>query len=98
MFVAAARIKLHLPASQSLKDRRRVLRSLTDRCHRSFNCAVAEVGSHDKWQLADLGASVVSSTDTHARERLDEVVRFIEGFSPEAVVTSVEADSMPFED
>ncbi len=98
MFVAAARIELHLPASQSLKDRRRIVRSLIDRSHRGFNCAVAEVGALDKWQIAGLGVSIVSSTETHARERLDQVVRFIEQFNPEAIVTSVEIDAMPFED
>lgn len=98
MHVAAARIGLHLPASQSLKDRRRVLRSLIDRTHSKFNAAVAEVGGQDTWQVAELGISVVSSNATHAEEVLDSVTRFIEGFSPEAIVTRIESDVMPFED
>ncbi len=97
MHVAAARISLHLPASQSLKDRRRVLRSLIDRTHAKFNAAVAEVGGQDTWQVADLGISITSSSATHAQEKLDQVVRFVEQFSPEAIVTSVEADVIPFE-
>ncbi len=97
MYVAAARISLHIPASQSLKDRRRVLRSLIDRANSKFNAAVAEVGGQDTWQMAEIGVSVVSSNSTHARERLDNTVRFIEEFSPEAIVTGVEADVIPFE-
>jgi uncharacterized protein YlxP (DUF503 family) len=98
MYVAAAKINLHIPASQSLKDRRSVLRALSDRLRAKFGAAVAEVGGQDTWQVAVIGVSVVSGTMSHARERLDEVVRFIEEFSPEALVTAVEADVIPFED
>ncbi len=97
MHVAAARISLHIPASQSLKDRRRVLRSLIDRAHSKFNAAIAETGGQDTWQVAEIGVSVVSSNATHAGERLDQLVRFIEQHSPEAIVTEIEADVIPFE-
>lgn len=97
MYVAAARISLHIPASQSLKDRRAVVRSLTDRVRVKFGAAVAEVGGQDTWQVAVIGVSVVSGTTNHAQERLDELIRFIEEFSPEALVTTVDADVIPFE-
>ena len=88
---------MHIPASQSLKDRRRVLRSLIERTGKKFAVSVAEVGGQDTWQYAEVGVSVVSSTSGHAREVLDEVVRFIEGFTPEAIVTQVDLDVIPFE-
>lgn len=97
MYVAAAKISLHIPASQSLKDRRRVLRSLVDRTRQKFGAAVAEVGGQDTWQVAAVGVSVVSSNASHAQEMLDQVVSFIEEFSPEALVTGVESDTIPFE-
>ena len=97
MYVAAAKISLHIPSSQSLKDRRRVLRSLMDRTRNRFGAAVAEVDGQETWQLAGIGVSVVSSSESHAREMLDSVVRFIEEFSPEALVTGVESDIIPFE-
>ena len=98
MHVAAAKVSIHIPASQSLKDRRRVVRSLVDRTQSKFNAAVAEVGGQGTWQVAELGVSVVSSSTTHAGEMLDRVVRFIEELSPEAIVTAVESDVIPFED
>ncbi|MGZ3583013.1 MAG: DUF503 family protein, partial [Ktedonobacterales bacterium] len=36
MFVGACRITLHLPASQSLKDKRQVVRSLLARLRNQF--------------------------------------------------------------
>ena len=98
MYVAAARISLHLPSSQSLKDRRRILRSLIERTANRFRTAIAEVGGQDTWQVAEIGLSIVSSTDTHAREVVDEVIRFVEQFSPEAIVTRIDVDVIPFED
>lgn len=75
-----------------------MLRSLIDRCHKKFNAAVAEVGGQDTWQVAGLGVSVVSSSATHAEEIMDQVIRFVEEFSPEAVVSGIERDVIPFED
>jgi uncharacterized protein YlxP (DUF503 family) len=42
--------------------------------------------------------SVVSSGASHAREMIDEIIRFIEEFTPEAIVTDIESDVIPFED
>lgn len=97
MYVGAARISLHIPASQSLKERRRVLRSLMERTRNRFGAAVAEVGGQDTWQTAEVGVGIVGSSMTHAQEVLDEVVRFVEEFTPEALVTHVDADVIPFE-
>ena len=75
-----------------------MLQSLIHRTEGKFNAAVAEVGGQDTWQLAEIGVSVVSSTESHASDKLDGVVRFIEEFSPEAIVTGIDADVIPFED
>ena len=50
--VALARhVELHIPYSQSLKDKRMVLRRVKDRLQK-FNVAVAEVEHQDLWQRA----------------------------------------------
>jgi len=46
--------EMHLPYSQSLKDKRMVLRRVKDRLQK-FNVAVAEVDHQDLWQRATLG-------------------------------------------
>ena len=78
MYVAVSRITLHLSASQSLKSKRGVLRSLFARVRRRFNVAIAETGDADRWQVAVLGLACVSNSPGHATEMLDEAVRFIE--------------------
>jgi uncharacterized protein YlxP (DUF503 family) len=64
--------------ARSLKDKRRVLKSLKSQIRARFNCSIAETGSHDMWQRAELTACVVSNESRHANEQLDEIVNFAE--------------------
>lgn len=78
MFVVCAEVQLYLAESQSLKDKRQVIKSLKERIRSRFNVAVAEVEHQELWQRATLGLAVLSTEARHARQALDEVVRFIE--------------------
>ena len=71
--------ELHLAASQSLKDKRAVLKSLKDRLHNRFNVSVAETAHQDLWQRAELTASVVSTDRQHAESVLRQVDGLIAG-------------------
>jgi uncharacterized protein YlxP (DUF503 family) len=71
-------VTLHIYASQSLKDKRRVVRSLVERTRQRFNASVAEVDHLDAWQVAGIGFSCVSNSGAHADRMLAEIVRFIE--------------------
>ncbi|HEY8488564.1 MAG TPA: DUF503 domain-containing protein, partial [Thermaerobacter sp.] len=46
-FVGLCQVTLAVPGSTSLKDKRRVLRSIVDRLRQRYALAVAEVGSQD---------------------------------------------------
>lgn len=69
--------ELHLPGSQSLKDKRQILKSLKDRLHNRFNVSVAETAHQDLWQRAELAAAVVSNERRHAENVLREVDQLI---------------------
>lgn len=71
-------VTLYLPASRSLKDKRQVARSLTERLRRQFNVAVAEVEEHDAWQTLVLGLVVVSNQAGHAGQQVERVIAAIE--------------------
>ena len=78
MRVAVLRVELHIPHSQSLKDKRMVLRRVKDRLQK-LNVAVAEVEHQDAWQRAELGIVAVSTTAVHVEQQLmaaaDEIDR-----------------------
>jgi len=74
MFVGIVRIELHLPAAQSLKDKRSIVRGLKDRIRERVHAAVAEVDHQDLWQRCALGVAVVSG-ESHQVDELLQTVR-----------------------
>lgn len=97
MFVGTCRVTLHIPTSQSLKDKRQVVRSLLQRLRNEFGVAAAEVDAQDRRQLAVLGLASVSGESGHAEEILDKAVRYIEESRPDVDVTDVYMDVVPVE-
>ena len=77
MNIGMCKIMLHLPENLSLKDKRKVLKSITSRVSNTFNVSVAEVDDHDLWQLATLGICCVSNDKQYTNEVLSKVVGFI---------------------
>ena len=67
--------------SQSLKDKRMVLRRIKDRL-RALNVAVAEVAHQDLWQRAGLGIVTVATTDEGAGSTLSSALSEIERLEP----------------
>ncbi len=78
MIVMGCNLELHLWESSSLKDKRRILKSLKDRIRNEFNVAVAEVDPTDLWQSASLGVVTVSNGVRHANGTLTKVVNLVE--------------------
>ncbi len=60
MHLGALQIELIVRASESLKDKRRVIKSVKDRLHREQMISVAEVATQDHLQVATLGIAVAS--------------------------------------
>lgn len=78
MHIGACIITLRLPGCHSLKEKRQVVRSLSERLRRRFNVAVAEVEEQDLWQTAVLGLAVVSNDAGHAARQIDTVIAAVE--------------------
>ena len=64
-------LELRVTHSQSLKDKRQVLRGLKDRLRRRLNISVAEVGFQDTWQRSLVGVVTVSGDQARARQTLE---------------------------
>jgi hypothetical protein len=87
MTIALLSVELFLPMSQSLKDKRMVLRRLKDRLG-AFNVAVAEVAHQDLWQRAGMGVVTVAVSDAAAEQTLSSVLQEIERLEPGLVTQS----------
>lgn len=79
MIVAVARITLLIHDNQSLKGKRKVVKSLIEKVRHRFDAAIAEVEDHDLWQKAQLGVALVGNDATLLETRLDQIMRFMEG-------------------
>lgn len=66
MVVGVLHVECSLPGTRSIKDKRRILKSLLDRLHHRFHVAAAEVAHHDSWRRAGLAVACVSTDTRHA--------------------------------
>ena len=78
MTVGACTIELRIPGSDSLKAKRRVVKSLKERVQGRFHVAIAEVDRLDDWQRATLGVACVSNDSRLVDATLSKVVNWIE--------------------
>jgi len=79
MVVGVRRWELHLAGCHSLKDKRRIVKSLKDKMHARFNVSAAEVEYQDTWQRAAIAAAVVSGDARHAEEVLTSCDNLVQG-------------------
>jgi len=77
MIIGICKIALFIPGSQSLKDRRRVVKSLKQKLRNEFNLSVAEVEDENLWQRATLGLAVVASDGQFADQVLAKAVDLV---------------------
>ena len=92
MHVGICRMTLHLPESSSLKEKRQIARSLTDRLRNKFNVAVAEVEDADLWQRLTLGLCCVSNDRGHADAMLSNVLNYVEESRRDLEILDVETE------
>jgi uncharacterized protein len=71
-------IELHVPAAASLKDKRRVVKSILDRLRARFNVSASEMEEQDLWQRAVLAVACVSSSKTLISQTFEKVRRSVE--------------------
>jgi len=74
VIVGSLRVRLLVRESQTLKDKRQVVRSVKDRLRNAFNVSIAEVEAEDHRQLVVLGVAMVSNETKTVRQTFDEIV------------------------
>jgi uncharacterized protein len=77
MFIGVARFELFIPASESLKDKRRVVKSISSVVHNKLNVSISEVDHQDLWQRAAIGIGCVAESIGHCRKVLQEAEKLI---------------------
>jgi hypothetical protein len=88
MTVGLLTLELFLPASVSLKDKRKVLSSLQARLRGRHNLAIAEVGNQDLWQRASLAVVSVGAHRDPIERMFDDVLAEAERTVPGQVLSA----------
>ncbi|MCL2353476.1 MAG: DUF503 domain-containing protein [Defluviitaleaceae bacterium] len=78
MYIENAKLIFFIPHATSLKDKRRVAKSLIDKAKNKFNASIAEVDTQDAHKTLTIGIAVVSSQASHAQNSLNEIINFME--------------------
>lgn len=87
MVIVGCKVKLRIFSPNSLKEKRRILKSLIQKMQSKFkNISIAEVGDNNIWQSAIIGIAIVSNDSKHADEIINKCVDYIEVFGDVEIV------------
>lgn len=78
MIVGISIFELHIPQSRSLKQKRKVVKSLVDRIHHRFKVSVIESDHHDLHQRAELAVALVALSDSEADRMFDTIRELVD--------------------
>ena len=92
MSVGVCRLKIHIPGSRSLKDKRSVVKSLIARLRQQFNLSIAEVDDHELWQIATISLACVSNRNDRVDEVLSSAISLIGRDFPTIEIIEKEID------
>jgi uncharacterized protein YlxP (DUF503 family) len=77
MIIGTLEIKLMVRESRSLKDKRRIIKSLKERLRNHFNVSVAEIGSLQNRQQCLLGVAAIGMETRFLNSVLSKVIDFV---------------------
>jgi uncharacterized protein YlxP (DUF503 family) len=80
MRIGICLLYLTISDSQSLKEKRQVLKSLKDQIRNRFNVSIAEVAAQNHRRQAQLGVACVGNDAQKANSVLSQVVNFVQQF------------------
>lgn len=81
MIIGTLQFELFIRDAASIKDKRRVVKSLKDRLHREHLASVAEIAAHDSMSVAVLGVAVVGHEGKRVAQVLDAIQSKVESLT-----------------
>ena len=78
--------ELHLPEARSLKQKRKVIKSLIERIHRRFRVSIAETDLHDLHQRSEISIAAVARSPSDSQRLMDSIRDLIDS-EPAAILT-----------
>lgn len=64
--------------SNSLKEKRHIIKSIIGKIQSRFNVSIAEIELNDSWKTSVIGFACVTNNTAHANQIISKVIRFID--------------------
>ena len=77
MTIGVLQVEIHIHDAMSLKDKRRVVKSIKDRIAHGHNVSIAEVGALDEHRRSILGLAMVANEKGYVEGALSKLVDFV---------------------
>lgn len=81
MTVGIARVSFLLHGNQSLKEKRKVVKSLVEKTRHRFNVAIAEVDDLDLYQKTTIGIAVVGNDGRLLNSLIDRILSYMKSLN-----------------
>lgn len=78
MMIGSCEIEVLIYESNSLKEKRHVIKSIIERIKSKFNASVAEVDYNELWNRSLIGIAVVSNKKILCDESISKIINFID--------------------
>jgi len=82
MIVSMIKLIFEIPDTRSIKDKRRVVKSIIEKLYRNFRMSAAEVDLNDSLSFAQIGGALVSNSKTHGETVMQKAFNMIEKETP----------------
>ena len=82
MIVSMIQLIFEIPDVDSIKDKRRIIRSVKDKLQRRFHMSVAEVDLLDSLTFAQIGGVLVSNSQVFGESVMHKALNMIENEIP----------------
>ena len=77
MIIGVLTIEILIYSSNSLKEKRYVVKSIKDRL-KKFNVSIAELDYQDKWQRSKIGIILIGNQLSFVKDSLQKIFNFLD--------------------
>ena len=88
MVVGLGTVTFRIHDCRSLKEKRSIVKSLIRKVRNNFNASVAEIGSHDVYQKAEIGFSMVGTDQRYINSKSDKLLNMLEDMGKAEIIGS----------
>ena len=86
MVVGLGHVTLRIEGCRSLKEKRRIVKTVIHRLRNEFNVSAAEVGANDIHQRAEIGVAAVGNDRERINSKIDKLFNFVDDMGLAEVV------------